>query len=91
MSMHAQEKSAEIKTLTYPDIKSRATEVYSRQGFTLNDAINVFLTKSIEVGGFPFSMKANALDYESLAKIAYKPVLNSEGVVVLPADWDDDE
>lgn len=47
--------------------------------------------ESIEEGDLPFDMKAGDLDYESLARIAYKPALNSEGVVVLPADLDDDE
>ncbi len=31
----------------------RATEVYTRWGLSLNDAINTFLIKSIEVGAFP--------------------------------------
>lgn len=47
--------------------------------------------ESIEVGDLSFGVEVGDLDYESLARIAYKPALNSEGVVVLPADWDDDE
>lgn len=31
-----------------------------------------------------------SLDYE-IASIAYKPEMNAEGIIVLPAEWDDEE
>lgn len=84
-------KNAEIKTRTYADVKSRAAEVYARWGLSLNDAINIFLVKSIDVGGLPFDMRPSAPSYESLSRIAYKASVNEDGVATLPADWDDDE
>lgn len=35
-------------------------------------------------------MNTDDLDYGSLARIAHKPALNSEGIVVLPADWNEE-
>lgn len=90
-NMAALVKDTEIKTRTYSDVKSRASEIYARWGLSLNDAINIFLVKSIDVGGLPFNMRFEGPDYEALAPIAYKVPLNSEGVAVLPADWDDGE
>lgn len=84
-------RRAEIKTRTSDEVKRGATEVYARWGLSLNDAINTFLVKSIEVGGLPFDLRPEAPAYDALAAVAYKPKLNAEGVVVLPAEWDDDE
>lgn len=84
-------KRAEIKARTWENVKADATEVYSHWGLTLNDAINIFLVKSIEVGGLPFEMRTETPSYEQLAAKAYKAPLNADGVVVLPAEWDDDE
>lgn len=91
MATAAMPKRAEIKSRTWDDVKSGATEVYSRWGLTLNDAINIFLIKSIEVGGLPFDMRPEAPSYDQLAARAYKAPLNADGVAVLPAEWDDDE
>lgn len=84
-------KKAEIKSRTWDEVKTGATEVYSHWGLTLNDAINIFLVKSIEVGGLPFDMRPEAPSYAQLAAKAYKPEINADGVAVLPAEWDDDE
>lgn len=91
MSTATLSKNAEIKTRTYPDVKMRAAEVYSRWGLSLNDAINIFLVKSIDVGGLPFDMRAEHLNYAELSVLAYKPPINKEGIAILPAEWDDDE
>lgn len=50
-------RNAEIKTRTTAQVKSDATRVYARWGLSLSDAINIFLIKSIEVGGFPFLLR----------------------------------
>lgn len=89
MATSATPRRAEIKTRTSDEIKTQATEVYARWGLSLNDAINTFLVKSIEVGGLPFDLRPESPSYDSVAKIAYKAPLNSEGVAVLPAEWDD--
>lgn len=86
------EKRAEIKTRTTSKVKADAAAVYAHWGITLNDAINMFLVKSVEVGGLPFDLRPQLPSYEALASIAYKAPLNEEGVPVLPAEWlDDDE
>ncbi|WP_321971290.1 type II toxin-antitoxin system RelB/DinJ family antitoxin [Paratractidigestivibacter sp.] len=84
-------RNVEGKYRTSGETKDRAAEVYARWGLSLSDAINVFLVKSVEVGGLPFSMRPDAPSYDSLATRAYKAPLNDEGVPVLPADWDDDD
>lgn len=84
-------RSAEGKYRTSEETKERAAEVYARWGLSLSDAINVFLVKSVEVGGLPFEMRPSALSYDELACIAYHAPVDSEGVASLPADWDDDE
>lgn len=72
-------------------VKEEATELYARWGLSLSGAINVFLVKSIEVGGLPFEMRGEAPSYERLRQIAYDAHVNEEGVVTLPVDWDDGE
>lgn len=84
-------RKAEIKTRTTDQVKAQATDVYSRWGLSLSDAINMFLIKSIEVGGLPFNLRAENPSFEALSARAYHAPLNAEGVVVLPADWDDDD
>ena len=42
---------------TNSDIKSNAKKVYEELGMDLSTAINVFLRKSIEFGGFPFEVR----------------------------------
>lgn len=84
-------RRAEIKTRTTAEVKAEATSVYSHWGLSLSDAINMFLIKSIEVGGLPFNLRAEVLSYRALAAKAYQAELNEDGVVVLPADWADDD
>ncbi len=84
-------RTAEGKYRTSKETKDRATEVYARWGLSLSDAINVFLVKSVEVGGLPFSMTPSAPSYDVISSHAYKATLDKDGVPVLPADWADDE
>lgn len=82
-------RNAEGKFRTNSEVKKQATEIYSHWGLSLSDAINVFLVKSVEVGGLPFEMRPELPSYDQVAALAYKAPINSEGVAVLPADWDD--
>lgn len=82
-------RNAEGKFRTSSAVKDRATEIYSQWGLSLSDAINVFLVKSVQVGGLPFDMRPEEPTYEDIAAFAYKAPLNSDGIAVLPADWDD--
>lgn len=89
MATAAVTRRAEIKTRTTDEVKKGATEVYARWGLSLNDAINTFLIKSIEVGGLPFDLRPEAPSYDAIAAVAYRAPLNAEGVAALPAEWDD--
>lgn len=91
MATMAAPRRAEIKTRTTDEVKRDATEVFARWGLSLNDAINTFLVKSIEVGGLPFDLRPETPSFDALAAKAYRAPLNDEGVPVLPAEWDDDE
>ena len=50
-------KDAEIKFRTSAELKRQARHVYDRWGLTLSDAFNLFMRKSIEVGGLPFDLR----------------------------------
>ncbi|MDO4849567.1 MAG: type II toxin-antitoxin system RelB/DinJ family antitoxin [Coriobacteriia bacterium] len=82
-------RKTEGKFRTSADIKERATEVYSKWGLSLSDAINVFLVKSVEVGGLPFEMRPEMPSHSQIASMAYHAPIDSNGVAILPADWDD--
>ena len=84
-------RSTEGKYRTSADIKERATEIYARWGLSLSDAINVFLVKSVDVGGLPFSMTPSIPTFDAIAKLAHKAPLNADGVAVLPSSWADDD
>ena len=50
-------KTASVTVRLEPDIKSMAEKIYSDFGITISDAINIFLHKSVQIGGLPFSMR----------------------------------
>ncbi len=58
----AETRTTEDTFHTAPETMERATEIYSRMGLTLSDAINTFLIKSIEVGDLPFNMRPEKAD-----------------------------
>ena len=82
-------KDAEIKFRTSDELKRQTRRVYDRWGLTLSEAFNLFMRKSVEVGGLPFDLRPEPPSYDALAATAYKAPINSDGVAVLPADWDD--
>mgnify|MGYP000855614158 CR=1 FL=1 len=84
-------RTAEVKTRTTTQIKADAAAVYARWGISLSDAINIFLAKSIEVGGLPFDMRPETPTFDGLERYAYRPTMDSNGVAQLPRDWDDGE
>lgn len=91
MATATRPRKAEIKTRTTDQVKEDATNVYSRWGLSLSDAINMFLIKFIEVGGLPFNLRVEKPSYEALSAKAYHVELNPDGIAVLPAEWDDDD
>lgn len=80
--------TAEIKARVAPELKEKAREVYSHWGLNLNDAINVFLVKSVEVGGLPFDMRPGGFDLSGVDVIRPRRI---DGQTVLPAFMNDDE
>lgn len=84
-------RSAEIKTRPTAQIKADASKVYPHWGISLSDAINIFLTKSIEVGGLPFDMRPSVPSFDGLEHYAFHPRLDPNRVATLPEDWDEDE
>ena len=84
-------RTTEVKTRTTAQIKADAAAVYARWGISLSDAINIFLAKSIEVGGLPFDIHPEAPTFDGLERYTYRPTLDASGVARLPGDWDDGE
>lgn len=62
------------------DLKKRCELMYGELGLTLTAAINVFLRKSLSVGGFPFDVR---LDVPSQKTVA--AMLESERVASDPS------
>lgn len=62
-------KTAAISMRVDPVVKSDAESVFGSFGLTLADAINVFLHKSIQVGGMPFELRQPRYNSETEAAI----------------------
>ena len=60
-------KTASITVRLDPNIKSMAEQIYSDFGITISDAIDIFLHKSIQLGGLPFSMRHPQYNKATLA------------------------
>ncbi len=48
------------------DLKKQCEALYGELGINLTTAINVFLRKSLSVGGFPFNVRIDKLNKETL-------------------------
>ena len=72
-------KDAEIKFRTSDELKRQTRRVYDRWGLSLSEAFNLFMRKSVEVGGLPFDLRPEP-----------SPALSGRatGITVLPA-WMD--
>ena len=82
-------KSAEEKHRTSSAVKDRMTEICPQWELVPSDTINAFPMKSAQVDSPPLSMGLEEPTYGDIAAFAYKAPLNSDGIAVLPADWDD--
>lgn len=69
------------------DLRSQSEAIYSALGMSLGTAINVFLKKSVAVGGFPFDVRLDVptretieamLEAERVAKDSKIAALNVE-------------
>lgn len=63
-------KTAVLNIRTDPDVKAQAEALYQQFGITLTDAVNIFLRKSVMVGGLPFAMREPRPNASTLAAMA---------------------
>ncbi len=49
------------------DVKKRCERLYDQLGINLTTAINVFLRQSLQAGGFPFDVRLDRPNKETLA------------------------
>ncbi|MBQ1517220.1 MAG: type II toxin-antitoxin system RelB/DinJ family antitoxin [Clostridia bacterium] len=52
-------KTETIRFKINPEIKQKIENIYSQNGLTLTQAINIFIQQSINAGGFPFPITAD--------------------------------
>lgn len=50
-------------------LKAEATDIYEKLGMDLSTAIRIFLTRSVEERGIPFTMKLGAEPYKAEAAV----------------------
>jgi len=60
---------ARIAIRVAPDVKAQSQQIYEQLGLDLSAAINVFLKKSIRMGGFPFSVTLDVPNEETVKAI----------------------
>ena len=51
------------------DVKERSEALYSELGIDLTTAINVFLRQSLRAGGFPFDVRIDTPNQETIAAL----------------------
>lgn len=49
-----------------PDLRAQSEAIYAALGMSLGTAINVFLRKSVAVGGFPFDVRLDVPTKETI-------------------------
>ncbi len=63
-------KTASLNVRLDADVKRTAESIYSGFGLSLAEAVNVFIHKSINVGGLPFDLRPERPNAETLAAMA---------------------
>ena len=61
-------KSSYLTIRIDPKIKAESTELFRSLGFTMTDAITIFLHQSLINGGLPFSVDNPALKKQDLSQ-----------------------
>lgn len=80
-------RTAEIKFRTTDSLKEETKAVYAKWGMTLSEAFNLFMRKSVEMGGLPFDVRPEPrLDMSRINVIKPNP---STGMTILP-EWMND-
>lgn len=71
------------------DVKRQCEALYSELGMTLTTAINVFLRQSIRVGGFPFDVKLDQPNKETIAAMLEAEKIASDPNIKRYSDVDE--
>lgn len=50
-------KSSYLTVRIDPNVKAEASELFETMGFTMTDAVTIFLHQALIVGGLPFEVK----------------------------------
>ena len=67
-------KTASVLTRTEPETKAAADLLFERIGTSTSGAINIFLHKAIEEGGFPFAVKVNRPELPNIDEMSQTEV-----------------
>ena len=59
-------KTSSLNIRIDPTTKTMADGIFSQFGITVSDAVNIFLNKSIMIGGLPFDMTLPKYNEETL-------------------------
>lgn len=82
-------RTAEVKFRTTDSLKKETKAVYASWGMTLSEALNLFMRKSVEVGGLPFDVRPEPkLDMSRINVIKPDP---TTGKTILPSWMNDEE
>lgn len=82
-------RTAEVKAYVLPDVKREAASIFEHWGLSLSDAVNAFLIKTVDVGGFPFALQSEPRPRYDARTVL--PVDSRWGSSVLPSSMDDEE
>jgi DNA-damage-inducible protein J len=83
-------RTAELKVRVDQDVKDRASELYAHWGLSLSDAVNMFLSQSVDCDGLPFELSRRKNLSLAPGYQALRPQI-VDGAALVPADWDDPE
>ena len=56
-------KTSTFQMRINPEIKQQVENIYSRQGLTFTDAVNIFIQQSINANGLPFLVSPENKEY----------------------------
>jgi len=79
--------AASYTNLLDPELRSQSEAIYSALGVSLGTAINVFLKRSVAVGGFPFDVRLDVPNRETIeAMLEAERIANDPTVEALDVD-----
>lgn len=76
-----------IQTRVNDDLKIQADALFKDMGLTTTDAVRMFLTQCVNVGGLPFTPTGKRPNAQTLAALNEKDEHSYNGVDELSALW----